>query len=97
MRRPFHAASVVDRYATLDATIAGVRFGRSELVRVSVAGANRDPAVFADPERFDLRRANLQAQPQARLAAGPSWGTSRKPVSLPGQPAGPAASPSRCR
>ncbi len=26
-------ASVVDRYATVDATIAGVRFGRGELVR----------------------------------------------------------------
>jgi cytochrome P450 len=29
---------------------------KGELVRISITGANRDPAVFADPDRFDLDR-----------------------------------------
>ena len=52
------AAAVVDRYATADVELAGAAIGRGELVRVSIAGANRDPAVFPDPDRFDVRRAN---------------------------------------
>ena len=50
------AASVVDRYATTDVELAGARIARGDLVRVSIAGANRDPAVFARPDRFDVRR-----------------------------------------
>jgi cytochrome P450 len=52
------AAAVVDRYATADVELAGAAIGRGELVRVSIAGANRDPAVFPDPDRFDIRRPN---------------------------------------
>ena len=43
--------------------------GARELVVVSIAGANRDPAVFPDPDRFDVRRAN--AQLHAAFAGGP--------------------------
>jgi cytochrome P450 len=52
------AAAVVDRYAVADVELDGVMIGRGDPVRVSIAGANRDPAVFADPDRFDLERAN---------------------------------------
>jgi cytochrome P450 len=52
------AAALVDRYATADVDLAGASIGRGDLVRVSIAGANRDPAVFADPDRFDVRRTN---------------------------------------
>jgi cytochrome P450 len=63
------AAAVVDRYATRDVELGGARIGRRELVRVSLAGANRDPAVFAEPHRFDVGRAN--AKLQAAFAHGP--------------------------
>ncbi len=52
------AAAVVDRYATEDVTLGTASIRRGDLVTVSLAGANRDPRVFADPDRFDLHRAN---------------------------------------
>jgi cytochrome P450 len=58
------AASVIDRYATVDASLGGASIARGDLVRVSVAGANRDPAVFADPDRFDPGRSG----PRGHLA-----------------------------
>jgi len=54
------AAAVIDRYATADVELAGAPIGRGDLVRISIAGANRDPAVFPDPDRFDIRRDNSQ-------------------------------------
>ncbi|MBV8990744.1 MAG: cytochrome P450, partial [Solirubrobacterales bacterium] len=54
------AAAVIDRYATADAQLAGAHINAGELVRVSISAANRDPAVFAAPEDFDLRRAGLR-------------------------------------
>ena len=50
------AAAVVDRYATSDAHLRGARIRAGDQVTVSLAGANRDPAVFANPDRFDIRR-----------------------------------------
>jgi cytochrome P450 len=52
------AAAVVDRYATGDTPLGGARIRAGDQVTVSIAGANRDPAVFADPDRFDIRRPN---------------------------------------
>jgi cytochrome P450 len=51
------AAAVVDRYATTAASLGTARIEAGELVRISIAGANRDPDVFPDPDRFDLARA----------------------------------------
>jgi cytochrome P450 len=52
------AAAVVDRYATRDTQLSGARIAAGDPVTVSIAGANRDPVVFADPDRFDVRRPN---------------------------------------
>jgi cytochrome P450 len=50
------AAAVVDRYATRDTALGGARVRAGDQVTVSLTGANRDPAVFADPDSFDIRR-----------------------------------------
>ena len=63
------AASVIDRYATRDVELAGAPIRERELVTVSLAGANRDPAVFPEPNRFDIRRPN--ARLQLAFAQGP--------------------------
>lgn len=52
------AAAVVDRYTTEAVSLRGASIAAGELVRVSLAAANRDPAVFGDPDKFDLRRGN---------------------------------------
>ena len=54
------AAAVIDRYATVDVSLGGAAVARGDLVRLSLAGANRDPAVFDEPDRFDLGRPNLR-------------------------------------
>jgi len=63
------AAAAVDRYATVDTELGGAQIAGGDLVRVSLTGANRDPAVFSDPERFDLDRAN--ARRHVAFASGP--------------------------
>ena len=63
------AAAVVDRYATRNVELGGVSIGKRELVTISLAGANRDPAVFASPDRFDLSRDN--ARLHVTFAQGP--------------------------
>lgn len=56
------AAAVIDRYSTRDMELAGVPIRQGDLVTLSLAGANRDPGVFADPDRFDVRRDNVNLQ-----------------------------------
>jgi cytochrome P450 len=63
------AAAVVDRYATTDTQLADAPIGRGDLVRISIAAANRDPAVFPDPDRFDVGREN--AHRHVAFAHGP--------------------------
>jgi len=52
------AAAFVDRYATGDTDLGGTTVPRGARVSVSLAAANRDPAIFPRPDRFDIRRPN---------------------------------------
>jgi cytochrome P450 len=49
---------VTARVARKDMDIAGTMVRRGEMIAIYLAGANRDPNVFADPHRFDLERPN---------------------------------------
>ena len=63
------AAAVVDRYATRDVSIGGIVIPAGDPVTISLAGANRDPATFADPDRFRPGRDALRQH--LTFAAGP--------------------------
>jgi cytochrome P450 len=63
------AAATVDRYATRAVAIGGAQVAAGDLVIVSIAAANRDPAAFPDPDRFDVRRDN--ARRHIAFAHGP--------------------------
>ena len=63
------AASVVDRYATRDIQLGNVVIKEGDLVRVSLAAANRDPDVFPEPDVFNLNRPNLRSH--VTFAHGP--------------------------
>jgi cytochrome P450 len=63
------AAAVIDRYATRATELGDTRIEQGELVRISLSAANRDPAVFADPDRFDLDRTD--ARGHIAFAQGP--------------------------
>jgi cytochrome P450 len=63
------AAAVIDRYATRDVTLGEAKIAAGELVRLSLSGAGRDPAVFPDPDGYDPSRPNLRRH--LAFAAGP--------------------------
>jgi cytochrome P450 len=63
------AAAVIDRYATRDVRLGPASIAPGALVVISIAGANRDPDSFPDPDRFDVRREN--ARHQIAFAHGP--------------------------
>jgi cytochrome P450 len=56
MLRWWTPVMVFRRTAAADADLAGVRIRAGDKVVVSFTSANRDDAVFADPDRFDVRR-----------------------------------------
>jgi cytochrome P450 len=63
------AAAVIDRYATRDVELVGVSIRKGDFVEISIAGANRDPSTFPDPDRFDPHREN--AKLHVAFAHGP--------------------------
>ncbi|HWX08719.1 MAG TPA: cytochrome P450 [Gaiellaceae bacterium] len=63
------AAAVIDRYATRDVELAGAWIRKGDFVEISLAGANRDPSFFPDPDRFDVHREN--ARHHVTFAQGP--------------------------
>lgn len=54
------AAASIDRYATRDTELSGVEIRKGDYVIVSIAGANRDPATFSEPDEFEPARANTR-------------------------------------
>ena len=65
------AAAVVDRYATRDIRLGDAAVRAGDQITVSIAGANRDPAIFGDPDVFDVRRPN--ASRHLTFAHGPHY------------------------
>ncbi|MBT7137852.1 MAG: cytochrome P450 [Rhodospirillaceae bacterium] len=54
-----------NRMATEDATFGGKEISAGTFIHLSVAGANRDPEIFDNPEQFDVGR-----EPNRHLAFG---------------------------
>jgi cytochrome P450 len=54
------AAAGVDRYATRPTQLGSARIQPGDLVRLSLAAANRDPALFASPDDYNPARPNLR-------------------------------------
>jgi cytochrome P450 len=79
------------RYARADIQIGGVTIRAGEAILLSVAGANHDPAVFAEPDRFDVSRERTPTWLSALApvtASAPAWrARSWPPSSPPCQPA----------
>jgi cytochrome P450 len=46
------------RFATRDVVLEGVEIRAGQTVQCMLSGANRDPAHFLDPDRFDVTRPN---------------------------------------
>jgi cytochrome P450 len=65
------ASAVVYRYAAADAMLGGASIRSGDPVIVSIAGANRDPGIFADPDQYDIRRPN--ASRHLSFARGPHF------------------------
>ncbi|CAL9615238.1 Cytochrome P450 107B1 [Streptomyces sp. enrichment culture] len=49
------------RYAKEDIVVRDTLIPKGALVQISISGANRDPEAFADPDRMDVTRPNVQA------------------------------------
>jgi unspecific monooxygenase len=65
MLRYDSALQLFERTATAEVELAGVRIEAGQKVAALLGAANRDPAVFADPDRFDPGR-----DPNPHLAFG---------------------------
>jgi pimeloyl-[acyl-carrier protein] synthase len=52
------AAQLLQRVAREDLRLGGKAIGAGELVYLSLGAANRDPEVFAEPDRFEVSRAH---------------------------------------
>ena len=66
------ATQVLLRFAREDCEVGGRKIARGDTLYVMVGAAHRDPAVFTNPDVFDLRRATTNAQLLA-FGAGPHF------------------------
>jgi cytochrome P450 PksS len=62
------SAAFMNRAAGADLALGGRAIRRGESVLLGIAAANRDPAVFDDPDGFDIGRAG---KPHVAFATGP--------------------------
>jgi cytochrome P450 len=53
----------MDRVTAADVVLADVPIPRNSLIRVCIAAANRDDAIWPDPDKFDIFRAQKRALP----------------------------------
>jgi cytochrome P450 len=63
------AAATIDRYAKQDTRLGTAQIEQGDLVTISIAASNRDPAAFQQPDRFDIARPN--AKRHLAFAHGP--------------------------
>ena len=59
----------IERWTAVPCELGGVALGAGEFVGVSTVAANRDPEMFPDPERFDVRRGQRPPPPHAQPRA----------------------------
>jgi cytochrome P450 len=56
------SVQITGRTALEDVELGGVPIARGEAVLCALGGANRDPAVYPDPDRLDITRSNIRPQ-----------------------------------
>jgi cytochrome P450 len=61
MRFAFGGPAGMQRYALHDFELRGKRIRRGQMLMLALGGANRDPAVFPDPDVVDLDRDNRES------------------------------------
>ncbi len=52
-------SQIISRVAVRDLELQGVSISAGQLLAINLAQANRDPEVYADPDRFDVTRSGL--------------------------------------
>src|SRR5262249_21114673 len=62
------SVAFLHRVAAADLEVGGRRIHQGQVVLLSIAAANRDPEMFDQPDRFDVRRA---ARPHLAFTTGP--------------------------
>lgn len=55
-----NSTQIIARTATVDFAVRGVTIPRDVRVLLLIGSANRDPEIFAEPDRFDIRRAQTE-------------------------------------
>jgi cytochrome P450 len=60
LRYAFGGQGGLPRYAIRDFELRGKQIKKGQMLMLSFSGAHRDPAVFPDPDRFDLDRDNSE-------------------------------------